>query len=93
MQRRWVRIAPHINDSLLLGCAVILMTISGLYPFQQSWLTAKVLALLAYILLGTMGIKRGKTANQRLAWSCAAIATFIYMIGVAVTKDPASWLA
>ena len=93
LQQRWVRIAPHINDTLLLVCACVLILQSGQYPGQQHWLTAKVVALIVYILLGTMAIKRGKTANQRLLWSAAAVSVFAYMFGVALSKSPASWLA
>ena len=66
LKRRWVRIAPHIIDSVLLGSALIMVFLSGQYPFVQGWLTAKVLALLAYIALGTIALKRGKNKTVRV---------------------------
>ena len=42
---RWLRIAPHLNDTLLLAAAITLAVMSGQYPLAQGWLTAKVVAL------------------------------------------------
>jgi uncharacterized membrane protein SirB2 len=87
LQQKWVKITPHINDTLLLGCAFYLMTVSGQYPFEQSWLTAKVLALLAYIGIGTIAIKRGRTPQIRLTAAIIAVLTFAYMIAVAISHQ------
>src|SRR5690606_3962309 len=65
LQQTWVKILPHLVDTLLLASALYLMISSAQYPFQQPWLTAKLAALIVYILLGTMAIKRGRTALQR----------------------------
>jgi uncharacterized membrane protein SirB2 len=86
LQRRWVRIVPHVVDTLLLASALGLVFWSGQYPFVQSWLTAKVLALLAYIVLGTVALKRGKTKGIRTFALLAALATFAYIVAVALTR-------
>ena len=86
LQQRWVRIAPHIVDTLLLASAIGLAVWSRQYPGQQPWLTAKVLALLAYIVLGTIALKRGRTPLQRRAAFGAALVVFVYIVMVAVTK-------
>lgn len=88
LQRRWVRIAPHIIDTLLLASAVVLAVWSSQYPLQQSWLTAKVIALVAYIGLGTVALKRGRTPQVRGLAFVAALACFGYILAVAVTKNP-----
>lgn len=90
LQQRWAKIVPHINDTLLLSCAVYLMMTTGQYPFADHWLTAKFIALLVYIATGTIAIKRGKTAGMRLLFSLLAISTFSYIVAVAVTRTP--WL-
>ena len=90
LQQRWAKIVPHINDTLLLSCAVYLMITRGQYPFADQWLTAKFIALLVYIATGTIAIKRGKTAGMRLLFSLLAIATFSYIVAVALTRTP--WL-
>ncbi len=88
LQRKWVRIAPHVIDTLLLASAIGLSVWSGMRPGQQPWLTAKVVALVAYIVLGTIAIRRGRTQGQRTAAFVAALAVFGYIVAVAVTKDP-----
>ncbi len=88
LQQKWVKIAPHINDTLLLSCAIYMMIISHQYPFVDSWLTAKFIALLVYIVTGTIAIKRGKTAGVRLLFSLLSVATFGYILSVALTRTP-----
>lgn len=86
MQQRWVKIAPHIIDTLLLGSALTLAWLSQQWPFQQAWLTAKVLGLLAYIILGSIALKRGKTRQIRLAAWLLALVTVGYIVAVALTR-------
>jgi uncharacterized membrane protein SirB2 len=86
LQQRWVRIAPHLVDTLLLASAIGLAVWSHQYPGQQSWLTAKLGALLGYIVLGSIALKRGRTKGQRLAAFIGALALFAYIVTVAVTK-------
>jgi uncharacterized membrane protein SirB2 len=86
LQQRWVRIAPHIVDTLLLASAIGLAVWSRQCPGQQPWLTAKVSALLGYIVLGTIALKHGRTRGQRAAAFVAALALFAYIVTVAVTK-------
>ncbi|MGJ7914973.1 SirB2 family protein [Massilia sp. LXY-6] len=88
LQQRWVRVAPHIVDTLLLASAIGLAAWSHQYPGRQPWLTAKVLALLGYIVLGSIALKRGRTKGQRQAAFAAALALFAYIVLVAVTKRP-----
>ncbi|WP_296946498.1 SirB2 family protein [uncultured Massilia sp.] len=88
LRQRWVRIAPHVIDTLLLASAIGLSAWSGMRPGQQPWLTAKVVALVAYIALGTIALKRGRTRGQRAAAFCAALAVFAYIVAVAVTRNP-----
>ncbi|AKU20530.1 SirB2 family protein [Massilia sp. NR 4-1] len=92
LQQRWVKVAPHIIDSLLLLSALTMVFMSAQYPFVQGWLTAKVLALLVYIGLGTVAIKRGKTKSARVAALFAALVTFAYIAAVAVKKTPFPFL-
>jgi uncharacterized membrane protein SirB2 len=85
---RWVKTLPHCVDTVLLATALVLAGWSRHYPVSQPWLTAKVLALLAYILLGTVALKRGRTKPVRAGAFIAALAVFAYIVGVAVSKRP-----
>ena len=57
------------------------------------WLGAKLLALLAYIGIGTIAIKRGATPTVRALAALVALAIFAYMMGAAICHSPLSWLA
>jgi uncharacterized membrane protein SirB2 len=93
LNTRLARIAPHVVDSGLLVAAIVLMFNIHQYPFVHGWLTAKVLALLAYIGLGTIALRRGRSLPVRIAAFLAAIGVFAYIVGVALTRSPALGLA
>ena len=86
LQHRVVKILPHVVDTILLASALIMVFWSGQYPFVQNWLTAKVLALIAYITIGTIALKRGGTKTQRVSAFFAALLVFAYIGLVAMTK-------
>lgn len=88
MQQRWIKIVPHVNDTLLLATAIALAYTIGQYPFVDSWLTAKVFALLLYIVLGSIALKRSRSKpTRRYAW-LAALAVFGYIVLVAINHNP-----
>ena len=88
LARTWVRIVPHAVDTVLLGSAIALVAIIGINPFAVPWLAAKLVALVLYIGLGTIALKRGRTRRTRIAGWVAAQAVFFYIVAVALTKTP-----
>lgn len=93
LQARFVRIAPHVVDTALLGSAVWLALFLHQYPFVDGWLTAKLAALIAYIALGSVALRRGRTRAAR-AWAfAAALVAAGYIVSVALTRDPRGALA
>ena len=87
LHARWARTVPHINDSLLLTAAIAMLVFAAINPLEQPWLLAKIVGLLAYIGLGTLALKRGKTKTIRVKALIAAIGMFGYIIAVAITKQ------
>lgn len=85
---RWLRIAPHVNDTLLLGAAIALAVMSAQYPFAQGWLTAKVLALLLYIGIGRIALQPGQPRSRQAVAFAAALASVGYIVGVALSRSP-----
>lgn len=88
LQKKWVRIAPHIIDTVLILSAVGLMVSIQQYPFVNGWLTAKLLGLIVYIFLGVVTLKIAKSQPVRVAAYLLAIGTFGYIASVAMTKTP-----
>lgn len=91
LQQKWLKILPHINDTFLLLFGVLLAVTLQLSPGQQPWLMAKLMALVLYIGLGVMALKR-PARGRKLVAGVAALAVFGYMVGAAVTKSAWSWL-
>lgn len=82
-----LRVVPHVVDTFLLLAGIGLALTIRQYPFVHAWLTAKVLALVAYIVAGHIAVRRVKTPNGRLAAWLAAIAIILYIYAVAGTKS------
>ena len=91
LQKRFVRVAPHVVDTLLLASAVWLAWFLGQVPFVHGWVTAKILALLAYIVLGVFALRRGRTKRARAGAFAAALACAAYIVSVALTRDATPW--
>jgi uncharacterized membrane protein SirB2 len=87
LERRWVKVLPHVNDTLLLAAAIALALMLRQYPFADTWLTAKVMALVLYIGLGTVALKPGRDKRVRVAAWIAAQIVFLYIVAVAYTRD------
>lgn len=96
LQKKWVRITPHIVDTVLLLSAIALAWISHQVPFVQGWLGAKIIALIVYIYLGSIALKKAKPLQnttspqqkqKRLIAFIAAVIVFAYIVSVALTKD------
>lgn len=87
LQRKFLKIAPHVVDTLLLLSAVGLMLTISQYPFVSPWLTEKLFGVLAYIALGVMALK-GRTLLLRSFGLAGALGWLVLVVKVAVTKQP-----
>jgi uncharacterized membrane protein SirB2 len=87
LRQRVTRVLPHTIDSLLLGSAIGMLLIWGISPLQIGWLSAKLVALLLYILLGMIALRFGRTRRQRATALVLALCTAVYMLLVAYTKQ------
>ena len=86
---RWL---SYAIDTVLLTAALMLATIVRQYPFVHAWLTAKVLLLVVYIVLGTFALKRGRTHAVKVVCFFAALSVFAFIVGVARSHDPHGFL-
>ncbi|OWY39009.1 invasion protein [Xenophilus sp. AP218F] len=81
-----VRILPHVIDTLLLGCAIALVVMGGWPILHSPWLIAKIAGLIAYIALGSVALKYGRSKPSRLIAFILALACVAYIVLVAKTK-------
>lgn len=87
----WLRWLPHAVDTALLMAGVTLVLWSGQYPGQQAWLTAKLVALLAYIAMGRLALRLGLPVMRRACFLAAALACVGYIATAAVTRQAWPW--
>ena len=86
---RLTRTLPHVVDTALLASAIAMAMKLQVYPFTTGWLTAKVIALVVYILVGMAAFRFAKTRRTRITCWIAALCTYVYIVGVAITRSPA----
>jgi uncharacterized membrane protein SirB2 len=86
LERRWVRVVPHVNDTVLLAAGVWMAVLLRLVPGVPPWLTAKIVALVIYVGLGAVALRRRSVG----AW-IAAQGVFFYIVAVALAHDALPW--
>jgi len=91
VSKKWVKNLSIVNDTLLLCAGITLGLLSHQYPFATPWLTAKLLALLLYIGLGSMALKRARSRRQRTVYGILSLAAVLYIVSVALARNPLPW--
>ena len=92
LDHRAVRTMPHVVDTLFLLSGIALVMTLSLPVMQSPWLLAKFAGLVAYVVLGSIALRRGSTLAVRQVAFVGALSAFAYIVGAAVSKSPASWL-
>ena len=90
LQAKWVKITPHVVDTLLLVSAIAMLVVAQQFPV---WVHVKITLLVVYIGLGLMAFKKAKTQGQKLTFLLAAVAVYVFLISVALAKSPAGFFA
>lgn len=85
LQAKWLKISPHIIDTLLLASGVLLVIQGHWLSSEHGWIIAKISALLGYILFGVLTLRMQSSAR----WSAfvAAVLCYFYIVLVAITKN------
>ena len=89
---RPIRRLAYAIDTVLLAAALVLTTIVHQYPFVDGWVTAKVVLLIGYILLGYRALRAANKA-ARMFCLAGAILTFLFIVSVARAHDPLGFFA
>ena len=91
--QKWVRISPQVVDTVLLVSAIILAVQLRMSPMEQPWLMAKIIALLAYIAVGLVALRLGRSKRTRLVAWLLGLVIFLYIVSVALSKSVLGWFA
>ena len=92
VNKTWVRAVSQVNDTLLLVAGITMAVMSRQYPLEMPWLTAKLIGLLLYIVLGSYALKRAKNRSMRILCGVLATVTVGYIVSVALSQTPYSWV-
>ncbi len=90
-KNKFLTIAPHIIDTLLLASGFTLAITLGFSPGNSPWLMYKLIALVGYIAFGIMAMKASGT--KRWIGFFAATLCFVYMLMTAITKNPTFFIS
>jgi uncharacterized membrane protein SirB2 len=88
LKKKWVKILAPVIDTVLLFSAIVQTIKISQYPFTHDWLTAKVLAMVIYIVLGMVALSYGRTKKIRITAWFGAVFCFGYIVSVAITRNP-----
>ena len=84
---RWLKVTPHIIDTMLLASAIALAIELRLSPFENGWLAAKIIVLLAYVGFGMGMIRFSHSHNTRFINFSLALICATYIVLAALTKS------
>ena len=85
---RPVRLASYAIDTGLLAAGLWLVAILPGGFFANGWLTAKLVLLVAYVVLGVFAMRRARSRIGRALCYVAALATFSMIYGIARAHHP-----
>ncbi|NOH72144.1 hypothetical protein F0225_12450 [Vibrio pectenicida] len=90
LEKKFLKVFPHINDTCLLLSGIGLIFITGFIPFTAAapWLSEKITCVLAYIALGFFALKLGKNKLLRTFAFFGALGWLAIAGKIAVTKAP-----
>jgi len=84
---RFVKIAPHVIDTVLLVTAIALAVMGPWNPLHHPWLLGKIIALLVYIGFGMMAFCFARSRAARIFWWLLALFTLLHMYVFALGKS------
>ncbi|GHB08134.1 SirB2 family protein [Shewanella indica] len=87
MDKKLLKVGPHVIDTFLLLSGLILCFMIKQYPFVDPWMTEKIGAVVAYILLGVMALKSNRNLIFRVFAFLGALGWVVYAAKLAHFKQ------
>ncbi|WP_301719969.1 SirB2 family protein [Pseudidiomarina terrestris] len=85
-QQKWVKIVPHVIDTLLLLTIIGMLLHWQQWPWQTAWLANKTLGLFGYIVFGLVAMK-ATTPTFRYGGFIIALGWIGFLFHVAFSKQ------
>jgi uncharacterized membrane protein SirB2 len=92
MRQGWRGLSVWI-DVALLSAGGTLWALLQFNPWHDTWLGAKLVWLLVYIVLGSLALKRAPTRAAQALCYVAALACIAFMASIAIQHSPLGWWA
>ena len=93
LEARATRWLPHAIDTLLFLTGLVMAVGLSVSPLVHPWFAAKLTAIVAYVLVGHVALKRGRTYRHRAVAFALSLALLAYVLAVALTRDPLAGMA
>ncbi|RHW75432.1 SirB2 family protein [Colwellia sp. RSH04] len=87
LQKKWVKITPHIIDTLLLSVGILMAYQYSMSPFEHLWLGEKLLAVVAYIFTGYFTLKLARNKSMQIIGYLGAMGWIMLIYRLAVTRE------
>ncbi|WAR45379.1 SirB2 family protein [Methylomonas rapida] len=84
-QQKWLKIAPHVIDTLLLMTGIALVFQGNWLTADYGWIVGKLMLLIIYIGLG-MAAMRHRGPKRWLA-ATGAVICLLYIAKIAISKN------
>lgn len=88
LEKKFVKVTPHVVDTIMLLTGIALIFITGFMPFTESgsWLTQKLSCVLAYFALGYFTLKHGKNKVFKTFAFLGSLGWLMAAAKIAMTK-------
>jgi uncharacterized membrane protein SirB2 len=87
LSKKWLKISPHIVDTLLLATGLVMLFQLHYYPTQHNWMATKLVMVIIYIMLGMFTLRFTHNRMHTIVAFIAALLCYTYIIMIAINKS------
>jgi uncharacterized membrane protein SirB2 len=87
LDKKWVKITPHVIDTILLLLGGAMMMKLALNPLEQLWLGEKLIGVVAYIFTGYYTLKLARNRTMQIIGYLGAMGWFLLVARLAMSKE------
>jgi uncharacterized membrane protein SirB2 len=88
LHQKWVKVLPHIVDTLLFILGIGLAIKLSINPLEHYWFAEKLFAVLAYIFTGYYTLKLARNRTMQIIGYLGAMGWIMLIVRLAITKAP-----